>query len=222
MFSPIGVACGVYARDPSGRPIGRETPMNRTHIAAGIAAASALALLAPAPAFAAPPIIDHWSDHIEHIEQVEHAPDWCPDVPFDVLYTEDASGTFRFVQHGDGNYYGASSIDGQLLVDECRDRQDVQRRQSRQRQGPARDRQRRRHGHHRGPVHRPDDVLRRRRGPALHGRRPRDGTIVIDTNGTPSDPDGRRVRRLRPRRHARVTSGPPTRDFCADIMEFIG
>src|SRR4030095_16067800 len=100
----------VYARHPERRQTHCGDPMKSTRFAAGVAAASALLLTVAAPASAAPPIIDHWTDHVEHIEQVEHAPDWCPDVPFDVLYTEDANGTFRFVQRGDGNYYEASSI----------------------------------------------------------------------------------------------------------------
>jgi hypothetical protein len=85
--------------------------MNRTSIAAGIAAISALLLAVPAPALAARPVVEHWTDHQEHIEQVEHGAEWCPDVPFDVLYVEDAGGTFRFVRHGDGLYYGASSLE---------------------------------------------------------------------------------------------------------------
>ena len=221
MLRRIGVTCALYARAPSGRPIGRETPMNRIPIAAGIAAASAHALLAPAPAFAAPPIIDHWSDHIEHIEQVEHAPDWCPDVPFDVLYTEDAHGTFRFVQHGDGNYYGASSITsnfswtnvetGKTMIASS-------------------------HGNDKdvlvtdngdgtvtidvldtGPTKYYDDDVK----PALHRRGPNVATIVIDTGGTPSDPsDDEFVGFL----GADVKGHFDTadRDFCDDIMAFIG
>jgi len=194
--------------------------MNRTPIAAGIAAAFALALLAPAPAFAAPPIIDHWSDHIEHIEQVEHV-DWCPDVPFDVLYTEDSHGTFRFVQRGDGNYYGGATFtsnfswtnvetgemfsgtrhgsDSDLLVTDNGDGTvtiDV---------------------HSTGTTTYYDDDGNRLFIDA--GRQT--GTIVIDTNGTPSDPsDDEFVDFF----DGDLTGHFDTadRDFCADIMEFIG
>jgi len=221
MLRLIGVTCALYARRPSGRPIGRENPpMNRTSIAAGIAAASALALLAPAQAFAAPPIIDHWSDHVEHIEQVEHE-DWCPDVPFDVLYTDDASGTFRFVRHGDGNYYGGSSItsnfswtnvetgktfsgirhgsDKDLLVTDNGDGTVTIEVQST------------------GPTTYYDDD-----GNRLFmdvGRQT--GTLLIDTNGTPSDPSDDEFVSFVPG-ESTAHFETADRDFCADIMEFIG
>ena len=194
--------------------------MNHTPIAAGIAAAFALALLAPTPASAAPPIIDHWSDHIEHIEQVEHV-DWCPDVPFDVLYTEDSDGTFRFVQRGDGNYYGGATFtsdfswtnvetgemfsgtrhgsDSDLLVTDNGDGTvtiDV---------------------HSTGTTTYYDDDGNRLFIDA--GRQT--GTIVIDTNGTPGDPSDDEF--------VDFFGGDLTghfetadRDFCADVMEFIG
>ena len=195
--------------------------MNHTSIAAGIAAAFALALLAPTPASAAPPIIDHWSEHIEHIEQVEHAPDWCPDVPFDVLYTEDVSGTFRFVQHGDDNYYGASSItstfswtnvetgamlsgvrhgaDKDLLVTANSDGTITIETQFT------------------GPTTYYDDDGNRLFIDA--GRQT--ATIVIDTNGTPSDPsDDEFVDFLGGDMTGHFETAD--RDFCADVMEFIG
>ena len=75
-----------------------------------IAAASAVLLALATPASAAPPEIDHWTDHVEHIEQEFHTdPPWCPDVPFLVLYEEDAHGTFRGVERR-GVFYGASTI----------------------------------------------------------------------------------------------------------------
>ncbi|MFE5408898.1 hypothetical protein [Microbacterium sp. NPDC056569] len=78
-------------------------------LAAASAASAALLLALGAPAaVAAPPEIDHWTEHIEHIEQEEHE-DWCPDIPYDVLYTEDAHGTFRGVERH-GVFYGASTI----------------------------------------------------------------------------------------------------------------
>jgi hypothetical protein len=194
--------------------------MNRTPIAAGIAAAFALALLAPAPAFAAPPIIDHWSDHIEHIEQVEHV-DWCPDVPFDVLYTEDASGTFRFVQHGDSNYYGGSSVTSNFSWTNVETGAML----SATRHGSDRDMLVTDNGdgtvtidvQFTGPTTYYDDD-----GNRLFidvGRTT--ATIVIDTNGTPSDPsDDEFVDFLGADTKGHFETAD--RDFCADIMEFIG
>lgn len=84
--------------------------MKRTRAVAAIAAASAVLLALATPASAAPPEIDHWTDHVEHIEQEFHTdPPWCPDVPFDVLYVEDAHGTFRGVERR-GEFYGASTL----------------------------------------------------------------------------------------------------------------
>lgn len=84
--------------------------MNHTRAAAAVAAASAVLLAIGAPASAAPAEIEHWSDHVEHIEQVEHAVEgWCPDIPYDVHFVEDASGTFRGVERR-GEFYGASTI----------------------------------------------------------------------------------------------------------------
>ena len=85
--------------------------------AAVIAAAAVMVLAAPAPAYAAKPYIEHWEFHDEHIEQVEHAeddPPWCPDLEFDVLFTEDAWGTFLFQQRGDGMYYGGGPYTSEI------------------------------------------------------------------------------------------------------------
>ena len=84
--------------------------MKHTRAVAAIAAASAVLLALAAPASAAPPEIDHWTEHSEHIEQVEHAADdWCPDIPFDVLYVDDSYGTFRGMVRG-GKFIGATTI----------------------------------------------------------------------------------------------------------------
>jgi hypothetical protein len=195
--------------------------MNHAPMAAGIAAAFALALLAPTPASAAPPIIDHWSDHIEHIEQVEHAPDWCPDVPFDVLYTEDVHGTFRFVQHGDGNYYGASSITSNFSWTNVETGAML----SAVRHGADKDLLVTDNGDgtitievmFTGPTTFYDDDGNRLFMDA--GRTT--GTAVIDTAGTPSDPSDDEFVDFLPGSmtgHFEIVD----RDFCADIMEFIG
>ena len=194
--------------------------MNRTTIAAGIAAISALALFAPASAFAAPPIIDHWSDHIEVIEQDE-IPDWCPDVPFDVLYTEDSHGTFRFVQRGDDNYYGGATFTSNFSWTNVETGKTF----SGTRHGSDHDLLVTDNGdgtvtidvHSTGATTYYDDDGNRLFIDA--GRQT--GTIVIDTNGTPGDPsDDQFVAFL----GGDLTGHFETadRDFCADVMEFIG
>jgi hypothetical protein len=194
--------------------------MNRLSFAAGIAAASAL-LLAPAPALAAPPTIEHWTDHIEHIEQVEHAPDWCPEVPFDVLYVEDASGTFRFVQHGDGNYYGASSITAEFSWTNVETGKTF----SGIRHGSDKDLLVTDNGdgtisievQSTGPTTYYDDDGNRLFMDA--GRAT--GTVVIDINGTPDDPSDDEFISFVPSGFT-GHAGTEGRDFCADVMEFIG
>jgi len=89
--------------------------MKRSSFAALVAAASALVLAVPAPAYAARPVVEHWEDHQDHIEQDEHLdPPWCPDLEFDVRYVEDAWGTFRFQLRGDGLYYGGSTFNSEF------------------------------------------------------------------------------------------------------------
>ena len=195
--------------------------MNRTSIAAGIAAASVLLLGVPAPALAAPPVVDHWTDHVEHIEQVEHAPDWCPDVPFDVLYVEDASGTFRFVQHGDGLYYGASSIEVRATWTNVETGESF----GFVRHGSDKDLHVTDNGDDTitidvaatGATKYYDDEGTRLFVDA--GRQT--AQIVLDINGTPSNPDDDEFIEFIP---GDLTGRFDTegRDFCADVMEFIG
>lgn len=194
--------------------------MNRLSFAAGIAAASAL-LLVPAPALAAPPTIEHWTDHVEHIEQVEHAPDWCPDVPFDVLYVEDASGTFRFVRHGDGNHYGASSVEVRATWTNVETGESF----GFVRRGSDKDLHVTDNGDdtitidisNTGVTTYYDDEGTRLFKDA--GRQT--AQIVIDINGTPENPDDDEFVEFIPGdlNGRWDTDG---RDFCADVMEFIG
>jgi len=195
--------------------------MNRTSIAAGIAAASILLLGVPAPALAAPPVVDHWTDHMEHIEQVEHAPDWCPDIPFDVLYVEDASGTFRFVRHGDGLYYGASSFERRASWTNVETGESF----GFVSHGSDKDLHVTDNGDDTitidiattGAARYYDDEGTRLFVDA--GRQ--SAQIVIDINGTPSNPDDDEfVEFLGGELNGRFdTEG---RDFCADVMAFIG
>lgn len=194
--------------------------MNRLSFAAGIAAASAL-LLVPAPALAAPPTIEHWTDHVEHIEQVEHAPDWCPDVPFDVLYVEDALGTFRFVRHGDGNHYGASSVEVRATWTNVETGESF----GFVRRGSDKDLHVTDNGDdtitidisNTGVTTYYDDEGTRLFKDA--GRQT--AQVVIDINGTPENPDDDEFVEFIPGdlNGRWDTDG---RDFCADVVEFIG
>ena len=88
--------------------------MKHARAVATFAAASAVLLALAAPAAAAPPDIEHWTDRIDQIEQ-EEIEGWCVDeegdamVPFPVRYVEDSWGTFRGVMRR-GEFYGASSV----------------------------------------------------------------------------------------------------------------
>ncbi|GGI46528.1 hypothetical protein BCL57_001190 [Agromyces flavus] len=200
--------------------------MNRKGLVAGIAAASALGLLVASPATAAPPIVDHWTDHIEHIEQDEHE-NWCDGsdgsvvVPFDVLYTEDASGTFIFGQRGStGLYYGGSTFRSEFSwtnTENGRTYTAISR-------GTDRD------------LHITDNgdgtitIEGVSTGPTTYyaddGSRFKDVgrnlyTIVIDVNGTPGNPDDDEFVEFIGN-DARGQFDTAERDFCADIIEFIG
>jgi hypothetical protein len=83
--------------------------MKHISFAACVAAISAICIAAATPAAAAPPIIEHFDDHEEVLFLAGADPEFCPDLSFDVLWVEDATGTFRFVRHGDGNYHGGIS-----------------------------------------------------------------------------------------------------------------
>ncbi len=194
----------------------------KTSITAVLAAAAALSLAVAAPASAARPYLEHWSDHIEHIEQVEHD-DWCTRdvVPFDVLYTEDAWGTFRFQQRGDGLYYGGSTFTSKFSWTNVETGATL----SGISHGVDKDLHVTDNGDgkitievlHTGPTTYYDD-----NGDRLFIDTGRNFfSIVIDTNGTPSNPDDDRFVEFL---GADVKGHFETenRDFCADIVEFIG
>ncbi len=89
----------------STRARGRALPMKRSLAVAAIAAVSALALAVATPASAEPTVfLVHYTDHQEELL----GNDEC--VPFPVLLTIDAWGTFHAVPHGDSPYYGANSF----------------------------------------------------------------------------------------------------------------
>jgi hypothetical protein len=89
--------------------------MKRTGLTIAAAIAAATALAAPAPAFAAEVEKDHviidsrWSDSADVIAQEEFGPDWCGGtVPFAVRYQSEGSGNFQGVKRGDGLWHAKS------------------------------------------------------------------------------------------------------------------
>lgn len=78
------------------------------------AAAGAAVLLLAAPASAAPAVfVEHFTEHNEFLADEEFdtpEQEWCPQVEFPVWVEEDASGTFRLLSHGDSPLYGASTF----------------------------------------------------------------------------------------------------------------
>ena len=91
--------------------------MKHTRTAAMTAAVPAVLLgLSATTATAAPAEIEHWTFTDSHIEQVFHEEDgWCEDedgndlIPFDVLWTENSYGNFRGVMRN-GVFYGQSTL----------------------------------------------------------------------------------------------------------------
>jgi hypothetical protein len=195
--------------------------MKHTRAVAAIAAASAVLLALATPASAAPPEIDHWTDHIEHIEQVEHAADnWCPDIPFDVRYVEDAHGTFRGMVRGD-KFYGATTIRSESAWINV----DTGKRFSRVWQGQDKDLK---------VVDNGDGTITLTilfTGPTKYYDN--DGnrvfmdvgrtfnTIVIDEAGTPGFPDDDFFVEF-VGSESKGSFDTMDRDFCADLMDFIG
>lgn len=84
--------------------------MKHISFATGVAAISAICIAAATPASAAPPLVEHFDDHTEVLFVAGADPQFCPDLSFDVLWVEDATGTFRFVRHGDGDYHAGVSL----------------------------------------------------------------------------------------------------------------
>ncbi|GAA2033427.1 hypothetical protein GCM10009819_16880 [Agromyces tropicus] len=83
----------------------------RTAIAA-IAVILGVAVVAPAPAFAAgAPEVDHFVETESHIEQEAHGPDWCGGtVPFEVRWDRRTEGSFVGHARGDALWYGLASF----------------------------------------------------------------------------------------------------------------
>jgi hypothetical protein len=90
--------------------------MKRSMMISAAAAGAAVVLLA-APAAAAPAVfVEHWTEHNEFLAQEEFSTpeeEWCPQVEFPVWFEEDASGTFRLLSHGDSPLHGASTFNSE-------------------------------------------------------------------------------------------------------------
>ena len=196
--------------------------MKRLSFAALVAAASVLILAVPAPANAARPLVEHWEDHQEHIEQEEHLdPPWCPDLEFDVLYVEDAWGTFRFQQRGDGLYYGGSTFTREFSWTNVETGTTFS--------GTSHGVEKDLHVTDNGDGTITIEVLNAGTTTYRHD----DGdrmfvdsgrnffSIVIDTNGTPDDPEDDEFVEFigaDPKGHFETAD----RDFCADMEAFLG
>ena len=197
--------------------------MKHTRAVATFAAASALLLGIAAPASAGPPIIEQWTDHVDQIEQDE-IPGWCVDedgnsiVPFDVRYVEDSYGTFRGVTRG-GKFYNASTvhIEGSWINTETGKSFGFVR------QGQDKDLRIVDNGDGTitvtvaitGPTQYYDDdgnKLFKNVGRSVN-------TVIWDEAGTPGMPDDDVfVEFVSSESTGQVTN----RDFCADVLEFIG
>ena len=73
-------------------------------IAAAVSLAAPVGLLVQ-PAAAEQLESEHYVIDEDHIEQVEHGTDFCPDVAFPVRYQATGEGFFHGVRHGDGLVY---------------------------------------------------------------------------------------------------------------------
>ncbi|MGH8827010.1 MAG: hypothetical protein ACRDVZ_05270, partial [Jiangellaceae bacterium] len=81
----------------------------RTILAAATGVAASTALVGGA--VAGPPLEqEHFDDTVTHIEQEEHGDEFCPDIPFLVLFEGQAKGYFSIKQHGDGFAYFAAHV----------------------------------------------------------------------------------------------------------------
>ncbi len=195
--------------------------MKHISFATGVAAISAICIAAATPAAAAPPIIEHFDEHQEVLFVAGADPEFCPDLSFDVLWVEDAEGTFRFVRHGDGDYHGGASVKvaGSYTNPETGLTFSYT--------GSFSDRDIGVSDNGDGTVTLEvvnagifkyyDDAGERLFIDAGRNR----FTIVLDTGGTPSDPsDDEFVAFLGNELNGRFDTAE--RDFCADLEEFIG
>jgi hypothetical protein len=194
--------------------------MKRSIIIGGIAVAGVLTMAAPAPAFAGPVQIIPWEDSGSVVNEVG-AEGWCPAdvVDFEVAQSWEASGIDRIKTGHDGLVSFAAtfervdtySANGKTLVNDIH--------------GNARDHKVVDNGDGTLTIYFKDSV----RATAwldgeflFHDSGLVEGAVLIDYNGTPSDPEDDIF--LGPvgddELHGRFDTGD--RDFCEDVATFLG
>jgi hypothetical protein len=179
-------------------------------------AATSLAVAVASPASAAPSLfLVHYSDH----EEQTLGNDAC--VPFPVSFTYDTWGTFHAVTHGDSPYYGANNFNEVGVYTNTENGKTL----SFVSHGVDKD------------VHVTDDgtgvltIEALEAGPVnYYGP---DGsplyreaglfrfTVVIDTNGTPADPDDDEELSFTRTGYWGIDQASG-RDFCADLAQYLG
>lgn len=193
--------------------------MHRRTSIIGLAAAAALTLVFPSPAFAAPGQVEHWEDEGSNVLEVG-AEDWCPAdvVDFEVTHSWVGSGVERISADRNGILHFANtfkwvdtfSANGSTFVLD-------------------------RHGH--GRDH---EIVDNGDGTltiwfkesvrtnvlvdgekVLHNAGLAEGELLVDHGGTPGDPDDDEfIAEVDFQLHGRWDTAD--RDFCADIALFLG
>lgn len=188
------------------------------------AAAAAVVMALAVPASAAPAVlVEHFTEHEEFLAQEEFSTpeeEWCPQVDFPVWVVQDTSGTFRLLSHGDSPLHGASTFRSEGTFTNLENDQTFSFTSS----GQDKDVRVTDLGGGLLSIEAQSTFRTTYYGP--------DGeklfldagrvtfTLVIDTKGTPSDEDDVEVSfEFGGATGHFQTAG---RDFCADLIEFIG
>lgn len=196
--------------------VNRRPIMKRSLVLGTMAAVFALMLAVAAPAAAEPSVfLVHYTDHHEELL----GNDEC--VPFPVLLTIDAWGTFHAVTHGDSPYYGANNFNEVGVYTNLENGKTFSRRSH----GVDKD------------VHVTDDgtgvvtIEAHEAGSVKYygpdGRRLFTAaglftfTVVVDTNGTPLDPEDDETLSKTSTGYRGIDQSAG-RDFCADLATYIG
>ncbi|AEG43675.1 hypothetical protein [Isoptericola variabilis] len=190
--------------------------MKRSLTIGTVAAAASLALAAPAGA-APQIIIDHWTEHLAYL--ADEDPEFCQDLGFPVWFELDASGTFRGTVRN-GVFYGASTVHESGSYTNLENGKTY----SFRTYGNDMDTDVTGLGdglveidvHHTGVA----SLWSVDGKPVLTDAGRVTFTLVIDTKGTPDPEDDEEIGF----EFHRFTGGSQTegRDFCADLVEFIG
>ena len=188
----------------------------------GTATAAAVVVAVGGSALAGPPIVqDHYEFTDSHIEQEEHE-GFCPEVPFLVRFDVEAEGFFSGVHHGDGfAYFG-----DRYRITETYTNVETGRRISILSAGAFKDQTITDNGDGTITITSQDagrtrvfdndgNLLFRDMGLVRF-------EILVDTAGTPGDPDDDVfIEFLGDTKEAGLFE-TADRDFCADILEFLG